>query len=81
MKFHDDPITIFNFEWHLKVWIFFFAYDPVHLATLRYVMATLFHLLMIIVIKSLLLRISLINSFLITEENIRLTFISIHILI
>lgn len=23
MKFHDDPITINNFEWHLKVWIFF----------------------------------------------------------
>lgn len=62
MKFHDDPITINNFEWHLKVWIFF-AYDPVHLATLRYVMATLFHLLMIIVIKSLLLRILLINTF------------------
>lgn len=56
---------------------FFFAYDPVHLATLRYVMATLFHLL--IVIKSLLLRISLINSFLITEENIKKH--SIHILI
>lgn len=34
MKFHEDPITINIFIWHLKLRIFF-TYDVVHLATLR----------------------------------------------